>query len=356
MLKCIDLEGKEQWRVRGLGHGALTIADNRLLVTSSDGELLVAAATSDGFEELSRRPVIDGGVFWAGPVLSDGRIYVRGSLGDLVCLDHRGAGDAETALAVAAPSEGEPTTGELPSPEALAAGHMAACGLDGEPVPGLRMSGRLHVKALGLHDVEALWELDRDGRWHARFGMPPTIAEGFIHQTFQGYAGWEQNPFRGGNVLMEDGLLKELRSLGGPRSLLQPWRADATVTTAGREDFHGAPCYRVDVEVGEGRVRQVFFDAQSGRLQGRTSESESTVVLGDWREVGAYHLPFSRTEFHPESGEESRWRFSEVEVVAPDSALFEVPSAILELLAREREEGESEGEAEADSESADGGD
>ena len=35
---------------------------------------------------------------------SDGRIYVRGSLGDLVCLDHRGAGDTATALAVAAPS------------------------------------------------------------------------------------------------------------------------------------------------------------------------------------------------------------------------------------------------------------
>ena len=40
MLKCLDLDGNEMWRVRGLGMGALSIAGDRLLVLSSRGELV----------------------------------------------------------------------------------------------------------------------------------------------------------------------------------------------------------------------------------------------------------------------------------------------------------------------------
>lgn len=340
MLKCINLLGEEQWRVRGLGHGALTIADGHLLVTTSDGELIVAKAGSDGFDELSRRKVIDGGVFWAGPVLSDGRIFVRGSLGDLACMDHRG-GDAgqEVPLSVV-----EDLDTELPSPEALVAKHLAACGLDKEALPGVRMSGKLYVKALGLDDVDALWELDAQGRWHARFALPATIAEGYIHNYFQGYVGWSNNPFRGGETLMEEADLSELRSLGGPRGLFQPLPAGAKAVTVGRESFHGVLCYRVDVELDEQRARQVYFDIASGRWQGRTSEKEHTVALGDWREVGGFTLPFSRTEFHPESGEEKRWKFSEIELRAPDGAVFDIPASVMALLREEATDEESDEE------------
>jgi len=89
MLKCIDLEGKERWRSRGLGQGALTIADGRLLIVSEQGELIVAKASSDGFEELSRQKVVDDGVCWTVPVLSGGIVYVRNQKGQLVALDHR---------------------------------------------------------------------------------------------------------------------------------------------------------------------------------------------------------------------------------------------------------------------------
>lgn len=89
MLKCIDLEGEEAWRVRGLGLGALSIAGGRLLVLSDEGELIIAKAGPEGFEELARKQVLESGECWTMPVLVGGLIYCRNSKGQLVCLDHR---------------------------------------------------------------------------------------------------------------------------------------------------------------------------------------------------------------------------------------------------------------------------
>jgi outer membrane protein assembly factor BamB len=95
VLKCIDLEGKEQWRERGLGKGSVAVAGGRLIVLSSRGELIVAEADPEAFRELSRKKVLDDGEYWTTPVLLGGRIYCRNSLGDLVCLDHRPARTGE---------------------------------------------------------------------------------------------------------------------------------------------------------------------------------------------------------------------------------------------------------------------
>ena len=91
ILRCIDLSGKRKWQQRGFGVGALLVsADGRLIIMSEDGELVTARATPDEFVELSRRRVFEeGGKCWTTPVLSDGLIYCRNSLGELVCLDHR---------------------------------------------------------------------------------------------------------------------------------------------------------------------------------------------------------------------------------------------------------------------------
>ena len=93
ILKCMDLDGEEKWRQRGLGLGTFIIADGRMIIVSGDGELVVAKASPESFEELSRTTVFEDGVFWTTPVLFDGRIYLRNSLGTLVCRDHRSQGD-----------------------------------------------------------------------------------------------------------------------------------------------------------------------------------------------------------------------------------------------------------------------
>ncbi len=89
VLKCIDLTGAEKWKERDIEMGALIVADGKLLVMDGAGELIVAPASPEKFEALSRTKVLDGGVYWTTPTLANGLIYCRSSLGDLVCRDHR---------------------------------------------------------------------------------------------------------------------------------------------------------------------------------------------------------------------------------------------------------------------------
>jgi outer membrane protein assembly factor BamB len=93
ILKCIHPDGRELWRERGIGAGALTIADGRLLVVSGEGELIVADATPEGFRPLARRKVLAeaGSPYWTVPVLANGIVYARSHGGELVALDHRPA-------------------------------------------------------------------------------------------------------------------------------------------------------------------------------------------------------------------------------------------------------------------------
>ena len=89
-LKCLDgATGEEVWSQRGLGKGSLMAADGKLIVLSERGELVIAQASPDRFQELSRAQIL-GGKCWTMPVLSGGRVYARNADGDLVCVDVTG--------------------------------------------------------------------------------------------------------------------------------------------------------------------------------------------------------------------------------------------------------------------------
>lgn len=88
-LSCLDLDGKVLWTERGLGRGTVIAADDRLIVLSEDGELIVAPVSRESFQPESRVKVFDEGPCWTTPVLASGRIYCRNGLGELVCRDHR---------------------------------------------------------------------------------------------------------------------------------------------------------------------------------------------------------------------------------------------------------------------------
>lgn len=91
VLKCLGMDGKERWRLRGSGQGALTAsADGRLIVLDGAGELVIVAADPAGYRELARQPALEGATFWSTPVLCDGRVYVRSGEGALACFE-RGA-------------------------------------------------------------------------------------------------------------------------------------------------------------------------------------------------------------------------------------------------------------------------
>ncbi len=90
ILKCVDWDtGEVKWNQRGFGErGTLSAADNKLLIqTGSTGELVVAAADPERYQELRRVQVFEQeGETFTAPVLSNGCIYCRSYRGEVVCL------------------------------------------------------------------------------------------------------------------------------------------------------------------------------------------------------------------------------------------------------------------------------
>jgi outer membrane protein assembly factor BamB len=88
-LKCLEFgTGKVKWETPQPAWGNLIVADGKLIICSQNGELVVAKASSEKYQELARAHPL-GGTSWTAPVLCDGRLYLRNTQGDLVGLDLR---------------------------------------------------------------------------------------------------------------------------------------------------------------------------------------------------------------------------------------------------------------------------
>ena len=87
-LGCLDAAtGKELWSAPL--RGSLILAGRRLIIITLTGELVIAAAEPDAYHELARTQAL-GGTCWTAPVLCAGRLYLRNSKGELVCLEMSG--------------------------------------------------------------------------------------------------------------------------------------------------------------------------------------------------------------------------------------------------------------------------
>jgi outer membrane protein assembly factor BamB len=79
--------GKVRWSQDRFGAGSVTLAGNRLLIVRENGEMVLAAASPDGFKPIARAQILPATVR-AYPAIDGGMVYVRN--GDtLVCLDLR---------------------------------------------------------------------------------------------------------------------------------------------------------------------------------------------------------------------------------------------------------------------------
>lgn len=79
--------GKVRWSEDRFGAGTVTLAGDRLLIVRENGEMVLAAASPDGFKPVARAQILPGTVR-AYPALADGMAYVRNE-NTLVCLDLR---------------------------------------------------------------------------------------------------------------------------------------------------------------------------------------------------------------------------------------------------------------------------
>lgn len=76
-LQCVEMAtGEIKWTERGFGPGNCILVGDKLIVLSDAGELVVADATPEGYNERLRTQAVKGKC-WSTPAYSDGKVYVR---------------------------------------------------------------------------------------------------------------------------------------------------------------------------------------------------------------------------------------------------------------------------------------
>ena len=81
---CLDpVSGEKRWHFEGLGYGSVIGAGDDLIVLTEGGELLIGAASPDGFMSRAKKQVLNGRC-WTPPVFANGILYARNAAGRLV--------------------------------------------------------------------------------------------------------------------------------------------------------------------------------------------------------------------------------------------------------------------------------
>ena len=76
-LKCLNLDTlEEQWSVDGFGPGGIVLVNDKLLVLTQDGELVLVEPDPTAYTELKRFKAVNGKC-WNVPAVNNGRLYVR---------------------------------------------------------------------------------------------------------------------------------------------------------------------------------------------------------------------------------------------------------------------------------------
>ncbi|MCZ6836294.1 MAG: PQQ-binding-like beta-propeller repeat protein [Planctomycetota bacterium] len=326
ILKCLDLEGNEVWRTRGLGNGSLIASDGRLIIMSSKGELIIADATKDAFVELSRTRIFDQGTFWSPPVIADGLIYARSSLGELVCRDHRTTGDDRITTDIAPEA--------LPQAESLFAKHLDLIG--GEATlrrhDSRHEEGQFEMRSVGFGVVP--FEIDRRAPnfWHSKI-QSPGGRPGHIERFFNGKIAYELNPHPAyGNTLMDPDLQRELRHTSDLFDEANFTNKFTSMKTLGIEFFDERECYKVEANTTDGTTRHVYFEVETGLIAGRSGATESIATFNDYREFDGLLIPTLRRYYVQDTGIEETYRVESVSFEAVDESIWELPRSIRELL------------------------
>jgi len=87
--RAVELRtGKVRWSEDRFGAGTVILAGDRLLILRENGELVLAAASPDGFKPIARSKILTGTVR-AYPALSDGFLFARNVDDTLIAVDLR---------------------------------------------------------------------------------------------------------------------------------------------------------------------------------------------------------------------------------------------------------------------------
>jgi outer membrane protein assembly factor BamB len=79
-IACLNLKtGKEQWRERSAGKGAIIVVGDKIILRSERGPVSLAKLSPEKYEEISRfnQPDRTGRRAWSHPVVSNGILYLK---------------------------------------------------------------------------------------------------------------------------------------------------------------------------------------------------------------------------------------------------------------------------------------
>lgn len=89
ILTCLDVEtGARKWQGGRYGLGQLVLADGHLIITTEEGEVVLARAAPDQHTEIARFPALEGRT-WNNPAIANGRLLVRNAT-HMACYDISG--------------------------------------------------------------------------------------------------------------------------------------------------------------------------------------------------------------------------------------------------------------------------
>lgn len=206
----------------------------------------------------------------------------------------------------------------------------------------------------GMERIQSVKSLRRTGKFNGGGGFEAVVVEenkrpNLVRQEFQiqgmtgvtaydGRAGWKIEPWNGkkdAEPLGEEEMKEvvEDSDLDGP--LVNYKEKGIRVEYAGKDEFEGTEVYKLKVTLKDGDVRYYYMDTDyfvpikiDTRRTVRGAEREYETILGDYKEVNGWYLPFS-VESGPKGSQfKSKVTYEKIEANVPfDDQIFRQPVA-----------------------------
>jgi hypothetical protein len=206
----------------------------------------------------------------------------------------------------------------------------------------------------GMEKIQSVKSLRRTGRFNGGGGFEAVIVEenkrpNLVRQEFSiqgmtgvtaydGHGGWKIEPWNGkkdAEPLGEEELkgIIEDSDLDGP--LVNYQQKGVKVEYVGMDEFEGTDAYKLKVTLASGDVRFYFMDTDyfvpikiETKRMVRGAEREYETILGDYKEVGGWYLPFSIENGVKGGSSRQKVTYEKIEVNVPiDDGRFRVPAA-----------------------------
>jgi hypothetical protein len=206
----------------------------------------------------------------------------------------------------------------------------------------------------GMERIQAVKSLRRTGRYNGGGGFeaqiieenrrPNLVRQEFIIQgmtgvtAYDGHTGWKIEPWNGkkdAEPLGEEEMkgIVEDSDLDGP--LVNYQQKGVKVEYAGTDEVEGTDTYKLRVTMPNGDVRVYYMDTDyfvpikmDTKRMVRGAEREYETILGDYKEVNGWYLPFSIESGPKGSPFRGKVTYEKIEAnVAIDDARFRQPAA-----------------------------